>query len=204
MYFVVGARLSAKQLEALVWLDCREFILNPGATLRAAQTQLRASMTRRTNVEAQRRELERLISSKEPERDRIMTLYRRGHASLEETEEQLADIADEVARLETRLADLKAQEDLAEAFESQFADAETLLARCRGQLEQIEQTDDILTKRQIMELLVSRIRVDTEVVDGRKNARLTINYTFTGSRDCTDGFSIGTPTTEPYSVHEPS
>ena len=99
---------------------------------------------------------------------------------------------------------MKAQEDLAEAFASQFADAETLLARCRDQLEQIEQTDDIVTKRQIMELLVSRIRVDTEVVDGRKNARLTINYTFTGSRDCTDGFSIGTPTTEPYSVHEPS
>jgi hypothetical protein len=50
---------------------------------------------------------------------------------------------------------------------------------------------------------VSRIRVDTEVVDGRKNARLTIDYAFTGSRSLA-GFSIGTPMTEPYSVHEPS
>src|SRR5437764_2478752 len=89
---------------------------------------------------------------------------------------------------------------LADLFESQFADAEVLLGRCRNQLAQIEEAGDETTKRQIVELLVSRIRVDTEVVDGRKNARLTINYTFTASRDCTDGFSIGTPMTEPYSV----
>jgi exonuclease VII small subunit len=134
-----------------------------------------------------------------------MTLYRRGHASLDETEAQLADIADEVARLETRRADLRAQHDLAQAFESKFADAEILLSQCRDHLEQIEQTNnDDLMKRQIVELLVSRIRVDTEVADGRKNARLTINYTFTASRERTDGFSIGTPTTEPYSVQLPS
>ena len=68
-----------------------------------------------------------------------------------------------------------------------------------GLLEQIERTDDIPTKRHIVEL-VSRIRVDTEVVDGRKHARLTINYILTRSRDCTDGLSIGRATVRPF-VH---
>ena len=38
-----------------------------------------------------------------------------------------------------------------------------------------------------------------EVVDGRKAARLRSNYAFAAA-----GLSMGTPTTEPYSVHEPS
>jgi hypothetical protein len=67
----------------------------------------------------------------------------------------------------------------------------------RQQLEDIERTRDYAAKRRIVELLVSRIRVDTETPDGRKTARLTINYAFAGSRDCTAGFSIGTPISNP-------
>jgi hypothetical protein len=59
-------------------------------------------------------------------------------------------------------------------------------------------------KRQIIELLVARIRVDTIETNGRKEARLTISYTFAPEGQTLDGFSIGTPTTEPYSVQEPS
>ena len=92
-------------------------------------------------------------------------------------------------------------QDLAEAFESQFADAETLLTRCR---DQFEQTDAILTKRQIMDLLVWRTPVVTDVwIAGVKPPAPPISYTFAGCRSRA-GFSIGTPTTEPYSVHEPS
>jgi hypothetical protein len=40
----------------------------------------------------------------------------------------------------------------------------------------------------------------------RRPARMTSRYALapTDSRDCTAGFSMGTPMTEPYSVHEPS
>jgi len=65
----------------------------------------------------------------------------------------------------------------------------------------------IRAKRELAQLLVSNIRVETETVEsGRKDARITINYAFApaGSRDATAGLSIGTPTTEPYSVQLPS
>ena len=42
-----GRPLAAKQLEALVWLDCRDFIMNSGATLAAAQAQLCENVSRR-------------------------------------------------------------------------------------------------------------------------------------------------------------
>ena len=51
-----------------------------------------------------------------------------------------------------------------------------------------EEANDETSSRQIVELLVVfPIRVDTEVVDGRQNARLTINYTAAASR-CFAGF----------------
>ena len=78
-----------------------------------------------------------------------------------------------------------------------------ILGRFGEQLEAIDRTRDYPAKRRTVELLVTRIRVDTETVDGRKSARLTIYYAFAASRSRA-GFSIGTPTTEPYSVHEPS
>jgi hypothetical protein len=78
------------------------------------------------------------------------------------------------------------------------------LGRFRAQLDVIEQTNDEAIQRTIMELLVSRIRVDTDIEDGRKSARLTINYTFASTDSCTETFVIGTPITEPYSVQLPS
>jgi hypothetical protein len=68
------------------------------------------------------------------------------------------------------------------------------LARCRDQL---ERTDDIVTDRQIMDLLLWRIRVDTHVVDsGVKPPAPPLSYTFAGCRSRA-GFSIGTPMVAP-------
>ena len=105
---------------------------------------------------------------------------------------------------QANLVAVRSQQQLAEVFEAQYSDAAAVLRGFRARLEAIEQANDEAAKRQIVELLVSRVRVDTETVDGCKSAHLTINYTFANSRACTDGLSIGTPITEPYSVQLPS
>jgi hypothetical protein len=148
-----------------------------------------------------------VIQAKDVERERAKMLYIRGRTSLEETEAHLDQIAAEIERLRGPLVALQAQQQLAHAFEAQVADAELLLERFQERLEAIELSNDVAAKRELVQLLVSRIRIDTEVVEcGRKDARITINYCFapTASRACTAGFSMGTPMTEPYSVQEPS
>jgi hypothetical protein len=48
-------------------------------------------------------------------------------------------------------------------------------------------------------------RTDPDVEDGRSHARPpVVSYTLASSRACTDGLSMGTPITEPYSVQLPS
>lgn len=117
-----------------------------------------------------------------------------GLASLTDAEAQLAAIKREAEALETTLAAIQAQHDLARASASHHADADALLARLRERLEDVEQADDWDLKRQIVELLVAGIRVETIGEGQGKRANLTISYTF-GPRhvvDATTGTRTGT------------
>lgn len=61
-------------------------------------------------------------------------------------------------------------------FEAQYVDATTTLQRFQVALDEIERTNDVGRKREIVQLLVSGVRVYTEVSGGRKSdARLTIS-----------------------------
>ena len=55
---------------------------------------------------------------------------------------------------------MQAQHDLAKAFESHYTEATTLLMSLCERLQEIEQTNELELKRQIIELLVAGIRVD--------------------------------------------
>jgi site-specific DNA recombinase len=202
-----GRAISARFLEDVVWADCRQFILNPGETLAEAQRQVSERSGDIAQLVDEQQAIELMIETNRAEQERAKTLYVRGRTSLEETEARLDQLADEIERLTGRLAAARAQQAIADAFEAQVSDAELLLMQFREKLEAIERVDDLGAKRELVQLLVSAVRVDTEVVgSGRKDARITINYAFapTAARDCTAGFSMGTPTTLPYSVHEPS
>ena len=107
-----------------------------------------------------------------------MTLFRRGKATLGDTEAQLDAIDCEATEVRAALEALRAQQDLAEAFEAHYNEATALLTRLREHLEDVELSDDTQTKRQVIELLVTRIRVDTEGTGRAKCANITITYTF--------------------------
>jgi site-specific DNA recombinase len=177
-----GKMLKQAWIEDLVWADCRSFIQDPAAALEEARRELRERLRQSTAVEESRRQVSELLRGKETERERIMTLYRRGRANLGDTETQLDAINQEAAELQAMLGAMRAQQELAESFETQLTDATTLLVTLREQLAEIEQSNDIEAKRKVVELLVAGITVRTEGRGTRKIAQVSINYRFSPPR----------------------
>ncbi|MBI3966622.1 MAG: hypothetical protein HY329_13390 [Chloroflexi bacterium] len=81
------------------------------------------------------------LNAKEAERERIMTLFRRGRCDLEDAERQLDAIARGSTKLRAMLDAASMQADLAKIWESRLSDAAVLLGRLREQLEAIEAKD---------------------------------------------------------------
>ena len=147
-----------------------------------AQQELRTRLNQITHLAEDQRRLQKALAEKALERDRIMTLFRRGRASLQDTESQLEAIEQEAATIRMSLDAMQAQCDLAEAFEGHYTEATTLLMSLRERLEEIEQTNNQEIKRQVIELLVAGIEAHTELVPGKTRAKqqatITITYTF--------------------------
>lgn len=172
--------IRAEWLESLVWEDCKRFIYEPGDALDEAQRQLRARLERAAGLESQQRALLQQIGEKEAERERVMTLFRRGRITLEEAERHMDDITRETATLRETVDALRSQARLAEAYEAHLSQAGALLSQLRDRLEEVERTNDWETKRQIVELLVTGITVNTleDEPHRRRRAEVTVHYNF--------------------------
>jgi site-specific DNA recombinase len=110
-----GRILHADWIEQAVWAECVRFIEHPGDALEEAKHALRASMGEAASVEAQRQTVLGQLSAKDQERERILTLYRRGVISDIDTEHQLVAITREARQLKEVLESMKAQAALLEA-----------------------------------------------------------------------------------------
>src|SRR5262249_46087212 len=85
--------------------------------------------------------------------------------------------------LRAQLGALRAQQDLTEAFARHYTDAATLLTRLQDRLEEIERTNDVQAKRQLIELLVAHIKVETvNRTPRKKQAAISITYTLAPQR----------------------
>lgn len=122
-HFARGERCDAKAVQAgwledIVWEDCRAFIRNPGEALAEAQRQLQARQQQSATLEQERSTYLQALAEKTQERDRVMTVFRRGRSglTLEDAEQQLAAIVQEEASLRAHLAALDAQAALVDAF----------------------------------------------------------------------------------------
>lgn len=193
-----AVRLRAPDLEAAIWADCREFILNPADALRDAQQQLRARMERSAHAGDERRRLLQQIAEKDAERDRVMTLFRRNRMTLDEAERHMDEIAREAAQLRQLVEAINAQADLAAMFEAQVTEAGVQLARLHERLSQIEETDDFDAKRAIIELLVTDIRVATIWEDGVRKEDIKATFTLGGPPQGRAGENTSSCTSDLY------
>jgi chromosome segregation ATPase len=164
-------------LESTVWEDCREVILHPGEALEEAPRQLHTRLDHVRRLEKQRGSYMQALAEKVQERDRILTLHRRGRIPAAAVEAQLDEIAREEAELRQQCSALETQKVLAEASEAHFTDTRQMLQRLQGRLEEIERTNNQSTKREVIERLVHGIRVDTD-----RKIRITITYAFKSER----------------------
>jgi site-specific DNA recombinase len=153
--------LHAAWIKAAVWAECVRFIEHPGKALDEARRTLRAATGKAANADERRRRLLREIAAKDGERERILTLYRRGVIDDSEAETQLDAIAREAGQLRESLEALRAQVALLDAQEAWLTDSTALLSTLRGELAQIERDDDWQRRREIMERYVRRIEVTT-------------------------------------------
>jgi septal ring factor EnvC (AmiA/AmiB activator) len=119
------------------------------------------------------------LTEKTQERDRIMTLFRRGRSRLEDVEAQLDDIAREETELRQQLAAMDAQKAIAEAYEAHMTGASLMLHQLQDRLADIDRTNDVAKKREIIELLVQGIRIDGK---GARGWEATITYYFMPGR----------------------
>ena len=171
--------VSAARLEQTAWEDCRTFICNPGEALAEAQGQLHDRMSQVARMDQERGRYVHALADIAQERDRIMTLFRRGHIRLEDVEVQLDAIAREEAELHQQLAAIDAQKAIAEAYEAHMTGASLLLHQLQDQLADIDRTNDLATKRQVVELLVHGIHIDPQ---GERGWTAIITYAFSPTR----------------------
>jgi site-specific DNA recombinase len=160
--------LPADWLEAAVWDECRSFILNPGEALDEARRKLRERMTESAGFDERRRTLLGQLAEKETERERVLTLFRRGTISDAEAERELDSIGREAANIRELIESLRSQTALIEAQEAFLTDSAALLGRLRDEVHDIDATNDLARKRDVIERYVRTVTVDSRRIGPRK------------------------------------
>jgi site-specific DNA recombinase len=161
-----------RPLEEAVWSDIERFLRNPGEVLDELASEIDGPSAVAATAEADRLTLEAALESFAGQRDRILDLYRRDLITPEDLEGQLQKIASEQKAVEERLRALDGEgavdpepigPDLLEEIRS----------RLHGGL-------DDRTRQEIVSLLVGRIVIRPEEVDGEKQTKATVEYRFPG------------------------
>ena len=164
-----GKSIRGDWLVPLVWGDCVKFLLEPGDIIEELAAGLHQD-SEGMLTEAERQLVEDALGNISGQRDRIIDAYRRGRITAGEFDSQMDSIGKEEETLRRRLADLAPTEPPTEDMPS-----EELLSEVRRRLN--EGLDDAM-RQEIVSLLVRRITVKTEEVDGSKRATLIIEYRF--------------------------
>jgi site-specific DNA recombinase len=173
-------QIRAEWLDALIWQDCRAFILEPGKALDEARARMREKFEQSARLESEREQIAHRIATKEAERERVTTLFRRGLIDLDEAAVQLDALKDELATLRLEEAGLANETELLADYERKFVEAQSMLVRLGDNLAGIEAENDLDAKRRIVEYLVDQVRITTTGTARAKQASVTAVYTFGG------------------------
>ncbi|MGA2717111.1 MAG: recombinase family protein [Bryobacteraceae bacterium] len=181
-----GERCPAKDvngifLEDAIWSDIEEFLRNPGEVAEILRQKIAARAHDR-GPEFDRRSLEIALETKAQERDRVLGLFRKGRINETALDAQLDEIQAEEQSLRARLemaSHIEPAQDIAA-----LANVEEMLTNLREKLDAGITWD---SKRQLVEVLVDGITVDTVGVGAAKQAIVNVRYKFVSSlHTCTD------------------
>ena len=167
--------IRGDELEAQVWSDIETFLRNPGPVLQQLHDRLASDAKGSYKTRLQITRLEGLLAKKTEERKRVLGLFRRGRLDDESLDQQMDEIGREETALEKQLEELRDKVTSTESIAATVSSAEALLAKLRKRLDGPVSWE---IKRQLVEILVANIRVDTTESWGVKQAGITVNYRF--------------------------
>jgi site-specific DNA recombinase len=186
IYGVRGQRCPSKSIsgdiEDVVWRDIEGFLRDPGPVLGQLRKRMVELRGKSKGSQEEVLELGRLVQGKNAERDRVLALYRRGRIKENVLDKQLDEIGVEEEALQNRIQQLKAEADGAQTAEAGLDSTAAMLRELNLRL------DEPLTwelRRQLVELLVESVRVDTIEPEGKRDSRVTVTYRFAGESTST-------------------
>jgi site-specific DNA recombinase len=169
-----SATVRGDIIEADVWEDIQEFARNPGKVMEKLHAQVQAQNNELAPLHVEQSMIARDIQSKKDERQRVIGLVRRALISDAEAEIELTTLQRDMDALEKRTASLAKRASQAEELNAKLSDADTVLHN----LAQVVEGATEQTKRQVIELFVRGITIDTVIEDGKKVPKVSATYTF--------------------------
>ena len=143
--------------------------------LQQLQVRLERDATGTDKVMDRLRRLEGLLAQKAHERTRVVELYRRGRINEAVVDEQMGEIGREEGALELQIDELRVGVTSIESVRTTVGSAETLLMKLRQRLEGPVSWQ---CKRELIEVLIAGVCVDTIDDDGVRQNKITVSYRF--------------------------
>jgi site-specific DNA recombinase len=183
--------VRGEALEQMVWADVEEFLRKPSVVTERLQARMQAEVGDATKNQDRLRRLRGLLEGKADERSKVVALYRRGRIREAELDQQMEEIDKDAAGLAVQIEELEAKLGGTDANGAVLEGAEALLTRLRKRLDQPLTFE---RKRQLVELLVGGIRIET-IRNGEKRENIvTVTYRFPSAVEkCTDRGSSHQP-----------
>ena len=135
-------------------------------------------------ADQEHQELQDSLSRKAAEKDIMLDLYRRGRITMADLDNQLDKIAGEEATLRDRLLQVESQEKNQALTAARLTEATDLLASLRDRLKDEFTWEE---KRELIELLVAGVVVDTIGEGSNKRSEIQVTYAFDGSEGTRKG-----------------
>jgi site-specific DNA recombinase len=189
LYGAHGERCPSKavrgeELEQMVWGDIEEFLRKPSVVIDRLQARMQAEAGDATKNRDRLHRLRGLLEGKAAERSKVVGLYRRGRLNDAELDEQVEEIDKDATGLTAQISELESKLGGTDSNGAVLESAEALLTRLRKRLDQPLTFE---RRRQLVELLVGGIRVET-IRNGEKRENIvTVTYRFPSAVvKCTD------------------
>jgi len=164
-----GKSVKGPDLEPAVWDDIERWLRNPGALIDELAAE-RNGTAAAAVAEVDRTMLQAALENCASQRDRMLDLHRRGRISADELDDHLDRISEEQQTIEQRLRELEPDPD-----PQLDAPGPDLLAEIRRRVDGGLEDEQ---RQEIAQLLVRRITINTEIVDGGKRATAIVEYKF--------------------------
>jgi site-specific DNA recombinase len=169
--------VNGEFLEDAVWGDIVGFIEDPGDVLAALAEERQQESEQVARIVRERANTEAALSAKARERDRVLDAYRKGIIESDDLEREMGKTRAEAEALREHITHLDGQLEAVSRAAEDLRSADSLLRELRQRL---AEPLSWKIRRQLVELLVSEIRVDTDCSTKPKTVKIVVVYRFDG------------------------